>query len=295
MLRLVDFLQCIVENHAFSDLCRSTPSPFCASSYFRTGARDVDTNAVARFSRKCHKVMPVIRELAKRALSSSPSSSRTHLTMLSKGISRTHSFFRPHISHAFYFYGLRYFALKAVSSAPATSELTLEAASLNAISATKKKKATTKKKVLDPVNTLLTPNSVPGVQQLEQINEIPETSLNAISATKKKKTTTKKKVIDPVNTLLTPNSVPDVQQLEQINEIPEAPLNAISASKKKATTSKKKKLESVDTLLTPDSVPAVQTPFYSYKDYNPLPTVVYTQHEEEANELIAGLKAGYVF
>ncbi|KIL66138.1 hypothetical protein M378DRAFT_432809 [Amanita muscaria Koide BX008] len=31
---------------------------------------------------------------------------------------------------------------------------------------------------------------------------------------------------------------------------------------------------------------------YSYKDYNPTPTVVYTRHEEEANELVASLKKG---
>jgi hypothetical protein len=35
-------------------------------------------------------------------------------------------------------------------------------------------------------------------------------------------------------------------------------------------------------------------PIYSYKHYEPSPTVVYTQHEEEVNDLIAGLKAGYV-
>jgi hypothetical protein len=51
----------------------------------------------------------------------------------------------------------------------------------------------------------------------------------------------------------------------------------------------------VNTLLTPDSVPDVQidqVPVYSYKQCKPLPTVVYTQDEEEANKLIAGLKAG---
>jgi len=71
-------------------------------------------------------------------------------------------------------------------------------------------------------------------------------------------------------------------------------LNAISASKKKPT-SKKKKLDSVNTLLTPNSVLDVQInqfPVYSHKHFKPLPTVVYIQHEEEANELIAGLKAG---
>ena len=35
-------------------------------------------------------------------------------------------------------------------------------------------------------------------------------------------------------------------------------------------------------------------PIYSYKHYKPLPTVVFTQHEEETNDLIAGLKSGYV-
>ena len=36
-------------------------------------------------------------------------------------------------------------------------------------------------------------------------------------------------------------------------------------------------------------------PFYSYKEFVPKPTVVYTRHEEEANELIMSLKHGYVF
>jgi hypothetical protein len=180
----------------------------------------------------------MIRELAKRLTSPS----RAHLTMLSKGMSRTHSPFRPHISHSFNNYAIRCFALKAVSSATA-SELTLETASLNAISASKK--ATTKKKKLDSVNILLNPNSVPAPELT-----LETASLNAISASEKKKTTTRKKKIDSVNTLLTPNSVSDVQ---------------------------------ID-----------QVPVYSYKQCKPLPTVVYTQHEEEADELIAGLKAGYV-
>lgn len=54
---------------------------------------------------------------------------------------------------------------------------------------------------------------------------------------------------------------------------------------------------------TPTTIPSdvqfednlVQFPVYSYKHCKPLPTVVYTQHEEEANNLIAGLKAGYAF
>jgi len=47
--------------------------------------------------------------------------------------------------------------------------------------------------------------------------------------------------------------------------------------------------------LTSNSEPGAQLnqfPLYSYTHFKPLPTVVYTQHEEEANELIAGLKAG---
>lgn len=65
----------------------------------------------------------------------------------------------------------------------------------------------------------------------------------------------------------------------------------------------------LNTLVTPNSVPDTPAipppgsqfkdnlnhPVYSYKHYKPSPTVVYTQHEEEANDLIAGLKAGYVF
>ena len=148
----------------------------------------------------------MIRELAKRLTSPS----RTHLTMLSKGLSRSHSFFRPHLSHAFDridIYGLRCFALKAASSTTPPSELTLETASLNAITAaSKNKKPTKKKKKLDSVvnTTLLTSNSVPpGPPQVDQI---------------------------PV--------------------------------------------------------------YYSYKHCKPLPTVVYIQDEEEANGLIAGLKAG---
>ena len=180
----------------------------------------------------------MIRELAKRL----GSPSRTHFTMLSKGISRTHSFLRPHLSHTFNIYGLRCYALKAVtvSSVPAPEELALEtAASLTTISASKKKKATPKKK-LDSVNILSSVSCAPA---------------------------------------------PDKLTLETA-----ASLNTISATKKKAAT-KKKKLSSVNTL---DSVPSAQLPVYSYKDSQPLPTVVYTQHEEEANELIAGLKVGYV-
>ena len=33
-------------------------------------------------------------------------------------------------------------------------------------------------------------------------------------------------------------------------------------------------------------------PFYSYKEYAPMPTVVYTRHEEETNELVSSLKPG---
>ena len=126
--------------------------------------------------------------------------------MLSKGISRTHSLFRPHLPHALDSYGLRYLALKAASSPPVSeSELSLETASLNAITASKKKKPVSKKKKLDSV----------------------------------------------VNTLLTTNSV-----------VPDA---------------------------------SVQIPVYSYRHCIPLPTVVYIEQEEEANELITRLKSGYVF
>ena len=144
----------------------------------------------------------MIREFATKRLTSL---SRTHLhidTMLSKGISRTHSYFRPHISHTSNCYGHRCFALKVASSAPA-SELRLETASLNSIAASRK------------------------------------------AASGKLK-------LDPMDTFLTPNTVPDAQAVDQL-------------------------------------------PTYSYKHYKPLPTVVYTEHEQEANDLIAGLKPGYVF
>ena len=62
-------------------------------------------------------------------------------------------------------------------------------------------------------------------------------------------------------------------------------------------------LDSVNTLATSNTVtdtpvitpPGAKLPVYSYKNYKPSPTVVYTQHEEEANDLIGGLKAGHVF
>jgi hypothetical protein len=121
--------------------------------------------------------------------------------MLSKGISRN-PFFRP---HAFDIYGLRYFALKAASSVPA-SELRLETASLNAIAASKKKTAVPRKKKLDSVNTLLTSNSVPGAQinhvlALKAAEPILETaSFNAMAASMKKgvpkKAAPKKKKLD---------------------------------------------------------------------------------------------------
>ena len=74
------------------------------------------------------------------------------------------------------------------------------------------------------------------------------------------------------------------------------PLNEITTNQNAASG----KLNSVNTFLTiKNSIPGAQInsqyPIYSYKQYKPLPTVVYTQHEEEANELVAGLKAGYVF
>jgi hypothetical protein len=61
-----------------------------------------------------------------------------------------------------------------------------------------------------------------------------------------------------------------------------------------------------NTLITSNSVPNTlpvtppdtqfsEFPVYSYRNFDPLPTVVYTQHEEETNDLIAGLKPGYVF
>ena len=58
--------------------------------------------------------------------------------------------------------------------------------------------------------------------------------------------------------------------------------------------------DSVNTFLTSkksvsdEQIDSDEFPLYSYKRYKPLPTVVYTQHEEEANDLIAGLKPGYV-
>lgn len=36
--------------------------------------------------------------------------------------------------------------------------------------------------------------------------------------------------------------------------------------------------------------PEEPLPIYSYKDYTPAPAVVYTRHEEEANDIVAGLK-----
>ena len=153
------------------------------------------------WSRVSLPLYKMIREFATKRLASL---SRTHLhidTMLSKRISRTHSYLLPHISHTFNSYGPRCFALKAASSAPA-SELRLETASLNAITASRK------------------------------------------AASGKLK-------LDPIDTFLTPNTVPDAQ---------------------------------ID-----------QLPVYSYKHHKPLPTVVYTEHEQEANDLIAGLEPGYVF
>ena len=74
------------------------------------------------------------------------------------------------------------------------------------------------------------------------------------------------------------------------------PLNEITTNQNAASG----KLNSVNTFLTiKNSIPGAQInsqyPIYSYKQYKPLPTVVYTQHEEEANDLIGGLKPGYVF
>ena len=73
-------------------------------------------------------------------------------------------------------------------------------------------------------------------------------------------------------------------------------LNAIPKTNKNAASGK---FDSVNTFLTSKkSVSEAQIdtefPIYSYRRYKPLPTVVYTQHEEEANDLLAGLKPGYV-
>ncbi|KAF8809416.1 ribonuclease H-like protein [Phlegmacium glaucopus] len=80
---------------------------------------------------------------------------------------------------------------------------------------------------------------------------------------------------------------------------PPASLNAITTTSSAVSG----KLE-FNTLAISDSVPDMpdiqfkdnldQFPVYSYKRHKPLPVVVYTQHEEEANDLIAGLKAGPV-
>jgi hypothetical protein len=105
--------------------------------------------------------------------------------------------------------------------------------------------------------------------------------LNAIAAIKK--AAPKKKKLDSVNPLLTATTTE--VDLEKNKD------TLLKATKTKATP-KKKKLD-----LAADSVPDAeinQFPVYSYDHCEPLPTVVYTQHEEEANELIAGLKAGYV-
>ena len=74
------------------------------------------------------------------------------------------------------------------------------------------------------------------------------------------------------------------------------PLNTIPTNQPENAVSGK--LNSVTSFLTSkNSAPDAeinQFPIYSYQRYNPLPTVVYTQHEEETNDLIAALKPGYV-
>jgi hypothetical protein len=85
---------------------------------------------------------------------------------------------------------------------------------------------------------------------------------------------------------------------------PTTPLNEIATNRNvapAAAAAASGRLNSVNTFLTSNDlknfVPGAQInpqfPIYSYKRYTPLPTVVYTQHEEETNDLIAGLKAGY--
>ena len=76
------------------------------------------------------------------------------------------------------------------------------------------------------------------------------------------------------------------------------PLNPMATNQNAASG----KLNSMNTFVpSENSVPDAENPdinphfpIYSYKRYKPLPTVVFTQHEEEANDLIAGLKPGYV-
>ena len=76
-------------------------------------------------------------------------------------------------------------------------------------------------------------------------------------------------------------------------------LNALNAIPKTNQNAASGKFDSVNTFLTSKkslSEAQIDTefPIYSYRRYKPLPTVVYTQHEEEANDLLAGLKPGYV-
>ena len=77
-------------------------------------------------------------------------------------------------------------------------------------------------------------------------------------------------------------------------------LNALNAIPKTSQNVASGKFDSVNTFLTSkksvldEQIDSDEFPLYSYKRYKPLPTVVYTQHEEEANDLIAGLKPGYV-
>jgi hypothetical protein len=100
-------------------------------------------------------------------------------------------------------------------------------------------------------------------------------SLNAIAATKK--AAPKKKKLDSVNTLLAATKTEAGLQENKLDTL-------LTVTKTKAAP-KKKKL---------DSATESQFPVYSYDHCKPLPTVVYTRHEGEANELIARLKAGYV-
>ena len=154
-------------------------------------------------------------------------------------------------------HGLRCFALTVASSAPASeSELRLETGSLNAIAATKK--AAPKKKKLDSVSTLLTATTTEAGPQKTKLDSV-STLLTATTA----EAGPQKTKLDSVSTLLT-------------------------TTKTKAAP-KKKKLD-----LAAEDAQINQFPVYSYDHCKPLPTVVYIQHEEEANELIAGLKAGYV-
>ncbi|KAI0922992.1 hypothetical protein AcW1_002508 [Taiwanofungus camphoratus] len=111
---------------------------------------------------------------------------------------------------------------------------------------------------------------------------------NANTAVATPNTTTKTLSINkPIHPFFTPNSsalaestVSKVVSKTKFHVDPTSTTNSKLARKTRNVATKSPEIENA----------RIQLPLYSYKDYPPVPTVIYTRHEEEANELVQTLR-----